>query len=226
MNQFLLFRLRRESDLYLIQHHTLFNPICDINNVWSRSESQISWNKLFLTVWTWYTVSFAYFCLNYPCSPAAIGFPVAKATSFHACGTALQKYEGNLLTSQLIFFVFVLDAYSAIFTVMQMFLAQLPLMLLEFQTFVVFFIDASVAAFVGHDRSSTAPQTCQRTGRHDHCCKVWPASWHHQGYKYIFYILVITACPTVARIGSSTPMTLNRRWIGNTQDNLDQGCQI
>lgn len=139
MNQFLLFRLRRESDLYLIQHHTLFNPICDINNVWSRSESQISWNKLFLTVWTWYTVSFAYFCLNYPCSPAAIGFPVAKATSFHACGTALQKYEGNLLTSQLIFFVFVLDAYSAIFTVMQMFLAQLPLMLLEFQTFVVFF---------------------------------------------------------------------------------------
>lgn len=117
MSQFLLFRLRRESDLYLIQHHTLFNPICDINNVWSRSESQISWNKLFLTVWTWHTVSFAYFCLNYPCSPAAIGFPVAKATSFHACGTALQKYEGNLLTSQLIFFVFVLDAYSAIFTV-------------------------------------------------------------------------------------------------------------
>lgn len=166
---------------------------------------------------------FHLFFSNYLCSPAAIGFPVAKATSFHACGTALQKYEGNLFTSQLIFFVFVLDAYSAIFKVMQMFLAQLSVMLLEFQTFVVFFIDAPV---VGHDRSSTAPQTCQRTGRHDHCCKVWPTCWHHQGYKYIFYILVITACPMVARIGSRTPTTLNWGWMGNTQDDLEQGCQI
>lgn len=35
------------------------------------------------------------FPLNYPCSPAATGFPVAKATGFYACGPTLQTDEGK-----------------------------------------------------------------------------------------------------------------------------------
>lgn len=40
---------------------------------------------------------------------------------------------------------------------------------------------AAVWLFVGHDRCSAAPQTCQRTGPHDHRCQVWPACRYHQG---------------------------------------------
>lgn len=42
--------------------------------------------------------SFTSFSLNYPCSPAASGFTVAKATSFFACSAALQTDEGRLWT--------------------------------------------------------------------------------------------------------------------------------
>ncbi len=54
--------------------------------------------------------------------------------------------------------------------------------------------DASAAVwlFVGHDRSSAAPQTCQGTGPHDHRCQVWLTCWYHQGYKYILMCKLMT----------------------------------
>lgn len=110
--------------------------------------------------------SFTSFSPNCPCSPAASGFPVAKATSIFACSTAFQTDEGK----QWAFFcIFVTTACCSL-------------------------IDATAAVrlFVGHGRSSTAPQTCQGTGPHDHRCQVWPTCWYHQGYKYIFKCKIIT----------------------------------
>lgn len=53
------------------------------------------------------------FSLNYPCSSAASWFPVAKATGFFACSTALQTDEGKLWIFFLFFFA--VDRFPAIF---------------------------------------------------------------------------------------------------------------
>lgn len=63
--------------------------------------------------------SFTSFSLNYPCSPAPIGFPVAKATGFHACCAALKTNEGKLGLS--FFFFFLADRFPGIFIFWSMF---------------------------------------------------------------------------------------------------------
>lgn len=75
-----------------------------------------------------------YFFFSCPCSPAASGFPVAKATGIFACSTAFQTNEGKQCA---LFCIFATTACCGL-------------------------IDASAAVwlFVGHDRSSAAPQTC------------------------------------------------------------------